>query len=61
MVCHVAFCFCFFVFAFLDAVKMRDMRHDNVCQFVGACVDPPHICILMTYCAKGSLLVSCSV
>ncbi|PIK35222.1 guanylate cyclase [Apostichopus japonicus] len=35
---------------------MRDMRHDNVCQFVGACVDPPHICILMTYCAKGSLL-----
>ncbi|KAJ8033679.1 Speract receptor [Holothuria leucospilota] len=34
---------------------MRDMRHDNICQFVGACVDSPHICILMTYCAKGSL------
>ncbi|XP_022107162.1 speract receptor-like [Acanthaster planci] len=34
---------------------MRDVRHDNVCQFVGACIDRPHICILMTYCAKGSL------
>nr|BAA75197.1 membrane guanylyl cyclase [Brissus agassizii] len=34
---------------------MRDMRHDNVCPFVGACIDRPHICILMNYCAKGSL------
>ncbi|XP_071484479.1 speract receptor-like [Diadema antillarum] len=34
---------------------MRDMRHDNVCPFVGACIDRPHICILMHYCAKGSL------
>ncbi|XP_033644726.1 speract receptor-like [Asterias rubens] len=34
---------------------MRDVRHDNVCQFVGASVDSPHVCILMTYCAKGSL------
>nr|P11528.1 RecName: Full=Resact receptor; AltName: Full=Guanylate cyclase; Flags: Precursor [Arbacia punctulata]CAA31367.1 guanylate precyclase (AA -21 to 965) [Arbacia punctulata]prf//1411302A membrane guanylate cyclase [Arbacia punctulata] len=34
---------------------MRDMRHDNICPFIGACIDRPHICILMHYCAKGSL------
>ncbi|NP_999705.1 speract receptor precursor [Strongylocentrotus purpuratus] len=34
---------------------MRDMRHDNICPFIGACIDRPHISILMHYCAKGSL------
>ncbi|XP_070554875.1 speract receptor-like [Ptychodera flava] len=34
---------------------MRDMRHDNICKFIGASVDRPHICILMEYCPKGSL------
>ncbi|XP_071965376.1 speract receptor-like isoform X2 [Antedon mediterranea] len=34
---------------------MRDVRHDNVCPFIGACVDSPHICILMQYAPKGSL------
>ncbi|XP_077869576.1 speract receptor-like [Saccoglossus kowalevskii] len=34
---------------------MRDMRHDNVNKFIGACVDHPHICVLMEYCPKGSL------
>ncbi|XP_006821919.1 speract receptor-like [Saccoglossus kowalevskii] len=34
---------------------MRDMRHDNIAKFIGASVDRPHICILMEYCAKGSL------
>ncbi|XP_033123618.1 speract receptor-like [Anneissia japonica] len=35
--------------------NMRDVRHDNVCPFIGACVDSPHICILMQYAPKGSL------
>ncbi|XP_077991655.1 speract receptor-like [Glandiceps talaboti] len=34
---------------------VRDMRHDNVCKFVGASIDHLHICILMEYCPKGSL------
>lgn len=34
---------------------MRDLRHDNLTQFIGACVAAPHICILVQYCPKGSL------
>ncbi|XP_076054851.1 guanylate cyclase 32E-like [Oratosquilla oratoria] len=34
---------------------MRDLRHDNLVSFIGACVDPPHICLITEYCARGSL------
>ena len=32
------------------------MNHENVCGFVGACVDPPNLCVIMQYCPKGSLM-----
>lgn len=31
------------------------MDHQNVCRFVGGCIEVPNVAILMTYCAKGSL------
>ncbi|XP_055316774.1 guanylate cyclase 32E isoform X2 [Sitodiplosis mosellana] len=34
---------------------IRDLRHDNICAFIGACTDPPNICILTEYCTRGSL------
>lgn len=37
--------------------QLRDIRHDNLNQFIGACVDPPNIAILTDYCTRGSLKV----
>ncbi|XP_014662884.1 PREDICTED: atrial natriuretic peptide receptor 1-like [Priapulus caudatus] len=39
----------------LELKRMRDMNHDNVARFVGACVDPSNVAILTEYCSKGSL------
>ncbi|KAG5320428.1 GCY3E cyclase, partial [Pseudoatta argentina] len=34
---------------------MRDIRHDNLNSFIGACIEPPNICVIVEYCARGSL------
>lgn len=37
--------------------QMRDLQHDNVNGFVGACIEPPNVCALSEYCTRGSLKV----
>ncbi|XP_074648283.1 receptor-type guanylate cyclase Gyc76C-like [Tubulanus polymorphus] len=39
----------------LELKQMRDIRHDHLASFLGACVEPPRICIITEYCSKGSL------
>uniref|UniRef100_A0A2K5PZD0 guanylate cyclase n=1 Tax=Cebus imitator TaxID=2715852 RepID=A0A2K5PZD0_CEBIM len=36
---------------------MRDVQNEHLTRFVGACTDPPNICILTEYCPRGSLQV----
>jgi len=37
---------------------LRDLRHDNINSFIGACVEPFRVLLVSDYCAKGSLYVS---
>lgn len=39
---------------------MREMSHENVNEFIGACPDPPNVCVLYQYCQKGSIQVNLS-
>ncbi|XP_037532425.1 atrial natriuretic peptide receptor 1-like [Nematolebias whitei] len=34
---------------------MRDVQNEHLTRFVGACIDPPNICIITEYCPRGSL------
>jgi Protein tyrosine kinase. len=35
--------------------QLKDLHHDHLVKFIGACLDPPHCCLLTEYCPKGSL------
>lgn len=39
----------------MELKHMRDITHDHLTRFEGACVDPPRIGILTEFCPKGSL------
>ncbi|XP_040899910.1 atrial natriuretic peptide receptor 1-like [Toxotes jaculatrix] len=34
---------------------MRDVQNEHMTRFIGACIDPPNICIITEYCPRGSL------
>lgn len=39
----------------MEFKRMKDLQHDHITRFAGACVDAPHYCIVTEYCPKGSL------
>ncbi|XP_059175797.1 atrial natriuretic peptide receptor 1-like [Physella acuta] len=39
----------------LELRAVRNMHHENLTTFVGACVQPGKLCLLYDYCKKGSL------
>ncbi|XP_068162276.1 guanylate cyclase 2G [Antennarius striatus] len=34
---------------------MKEMKHENLVQFFGVCLEPQNVCFVMQYCRKGSL------
>ena len=34
---------------------LRDCNHENINRFIGCCIDPPNVCLVTTYCSRGSL------
>ncbi|XP_031367496.1 atrial natriuretic peptide receptor 1-like isoform X4 [Apis dorsata] len=39
----------------LELKRMKDLQHDHLVRFYGACIEPPYCCLLTEYCPKGSL------
>uniref|UniRef100_A0A3B4X5A2 Guanylate cyclase n=1 Tax=Seriola lalandi dorsalis TaxID=1841481 RepID=A0A3B4X5A2_SERLL len=35
--------------------SMKEMKHENLVQFFGVCIEPPNVCLVTQYCKKGSL------
>ncbi|XP_066916314.1 uncharacterized protein [Clytia hemisphaerica] len=38
-----------------EVKEMRDIKHPNLCLFIGACINTDHVAILNELCGKGSL------
>ncbi|XP_031698783.1 guanylate cyclase 2G [Anarrhichthys ocellatus] len=38
-----------------DFSVMKEMKHENLVQFFGVCIEPPNVCLVSQYCTKGSL------
>nr|XP_046234041.1 guanylate cyclase 2G [Scatophagus argus] len=34
---------------------LKEMKHENLVQFFGVCIEPPNVCLVLQYCRKGSL------
>ncbi|KAG7227726.1 hypothetical protein INR49_029491 [Caranx melampygus] len=43
------------VYTTIGLYQMKEMKHENLVQFFGACVEPPNVCLVSQYCKKGSL------
>jgi len=39
-------------------VQLKELNHNNIKAFIGACVEPGHICYLMQICSRGSVQVT---
>jgi len=49
----------FFLLQFpVCVLQMKELNHDNIQSFVGACVEPGTICYLVQCCSRGTVQVS---
>jgi len=45
-------------FCHILCLQLKELNHDNIKSFVGACVEPGHICYLMQCCSRGTIQAS---
>jgi hypothetical protein len=38
-------------------VQLKELNHDNIKSFVGACIEPGNICYVLGHCSRGSVQV----
>ncbi|XP_069127745.1 atrial natriuretic peptide receptor 2-like [Argopecten irradians] len=38
-----------------EVKSVRELDHQNICKFVGGCIDVPNVSIVCEYCPKGSI------
>jgi len=38
--------------------QLKELSHINITSFIGACVEPGHICYLMQFCSRGTVQAS---
>ena len=48
---------CAFYAAMSMCLQLKELNHDNIKSFIGACVEPGHICYLMQCCSRGTVQV----
>jgi len=41
-----------------SCVQLKELNHNNIKAFIGACVDSGHICYLMQACNRGTVQVT---
>jgi serine/threonine protein kinase len=39
----------------IKTLQLKDLHHDHLVRFYGACIEPNYCCLLTEYCPKGSL------
>ena len=44
--------------SFILYLQLKELNHDNIEAFVGASIEPGHICYLMQSCNRGTVQVS---
>ena len=37
--------------------QMKELNHDNIVLFVGVCIEPGNVCIVVQHCSRGTLQV----
>jgi len=55
-------CFVHFLAAVdLSILQLKELNCDNISSFIGACVEPGHICYLTQWCSRGTVQVSLNI